>query len=416
MVCLVLGMLLISRTNKGVLKSISENPPAATNDNPDVSRASVSTPVNADKSPPDFMAKVDVDQRRVIPQSTSPSITSGLRPPTEFSEPYIILRNGETVGKYAELPVNRPELREEDIIEIRGNGPYALPEILSDRGLHLRAAEGFHPVFIPDDSVLPNHHWIFVMKGTLRLEGCEFRRMKENDRELFGVWGDACEIVNCTLARGASNFQSLVECRCPIVRISDSLLIAGAGHVAFKLRSEVREISVENTIYLFDSYCAFSIDQSEVSRSFRLEHNTFVGIHFLFGGELFQKQIVRHRLQPLQLRVRHNVFANEADVFAPDYDNELTIDDFRSRLTWQGEGNIAPKFAHQSLLEAIAEPGQAGLTSVPQLQVQANQARGSSSASLRFDPQQWRLLSSDGTVHPSIGVDFSRYHRPPALQ
>lgn len=287
--------------------------------------------------------------------------------------PYVILRDGKVVGEFPYLPLQAPVYRGGDVIEVRGNGPFHLPQIVADREFHLRAAEGYQPVFVAADSVSPDQHWIMVFKGALRLEGCEFRRMRYCEHDMIGALGDSCDIVNCTLAQGASNYGSLVECRCPNVGIKDSLLISGAGHVACKIHSEVRELSVENSLFLCGSFTVFAIDQCDVSRSFRLVNNTIAGTHFLLGGE-FVKVVDRAFGEPIRIVARHNLFPREFTIVAADPNAQFTIDDFRSRLAWQGEENVGPNIADQSFVEDLAGPGQGGLISDPKSQVQCNRA------------------------------------------
>ena len=377
----LLSVIIITVTNQDGTKSRYQFPDTSTIK---IVNESAKTPADTIKTPQEVttpnttasesVIKIAADETKGIDASNSLRTKSMGPTPTDHLLPYVILHDGQAVGEFADLPVQRLEYRVGDVIEVRGNGPFHLPRIATDRGLILRAAEGFQPVFVPDDTVLANEHWIMIAKGPLRLEGCEFRRMRLDDLDIFAVFGDSFEIVNCTLARGAANNPSLTEFRCPTVRIADSLLISGAGHVGFSLHPEVREFSIENSIYLCNAYCAISIDQSELPRTFRLEHNTFSGPYFLFSGGLFQESKDHPAREPLRIIARHNLFTSEITLVAQISNGQLTMDDFRSRITWQGEGNVAPKFIDQIALEELAGSEKAGLISLPQLRVPANRA------------------------------------------
>ena len=328
---------------------------------------------------------------------------------TDQSSPYALIREGLVVSEYSYLPIYLTEFRDGDVIEIRGNGPFRLPHIhLLDRGLHLRAAAGYQPVFVPADSVLPDQQWIVVQRGQLRLEGCEFRRMRYDDYHMIVATGDSCEIENCTLIRGPSNAHAIADCSCPKVHISNSLLISGNGHLSLTFASTVREITFENNLYLSESYNSFAIASGDGPRSIRIEHNTFWGNNTLISGE-FLKPSNRAVTAQLQAVVQRNLFTNPGPIQMLDLSAKMAIDDYRARISWNGEGNLATRFADQSFMEELAGVGQSGLTPVPSLSSQVGQVWNSNlSLAERLSVIRNSLAAdvlADGT---SLGINWDR--------
>lgn len=312
-------------------------------------------------------------------RKTSPPIDGSMtsreepvsRPLADHPLPYVILRDGMMIGEYAFFPFQPSDWNEGDVIEVRGNGPFELPQVVTGRGFHLRAAPGYHPVFLVDESVPNDQIWIIAHEGALRLEGCEFRRLKYNQSHAIGASGNSMEIVDCTIVQPESNSGSLIDCRCPTVRIQDSLMISGFGHVACRFSAEVRDFSMENSLFLSGSYGAFDIAQSDAIRTYRFEHNTIVTVGSVLAGNIL-KLDAPPAGNPLRVIAHDNLFPRECEMFARFRDAQWTADDYRTRMNWEGEGNVSPNFRDQSFVDELAGPGKAGLRSVPNLHVEGD--------------------------------------------
>jgi hypothetical protein len=85
-------------------------------------------------------------------------------------------------------------LRDGDVIEVHGNGPFpVVPVTLKEKGLTLRAAPGYRPRFVPAPGAKAGA-WFGITDAALRVEGCDFVGFPAT---LFGGNGPAWEVRNC---------------------------------------------------------------------------------------------------------------------------------------------------------------------------------------------------------------------------
>jgi hypothetical protein len=293
-------------------------------------------------------------------------------------QPFVLLRDNRTVGEFAFIPTNLPEFRDGDVIEVRGNGPFRLPQIkFTDRGLDLRAGEGYQPVFVPADVLPADQAWIIVAKGKLRLKGCEFRRMTYDDAHLIEAAGDSCEIVNCTLARGDSHARVLLDVNSSTVRIEDSLLIVGRGHASLSVGQDVREFTLRNSLFFTSSFDFLACQGGQDAQTVVLENNTFCGnggVIQHFGSYLLMRD-ERFEGPPLKVIARRNVFASVCYFNTVFYlKDKVSPEEFRSVIAWEGEGNITPELRFPEATAKLIGPDKLGVAVDPNLRFYLHKA------------------------------------------
>ncbi len=96
--------------------------------------------------------------------------------PPRAVAPFVLLtKDAQAERKFATLAEAVAAAQSGDTVEIQGNGPFvAAPLVLLEKGLTIRAGQGYHPVLLPSTETMK---WqpFFDTNAPLVLEGLEFR-------------------------------------------------------------------------------------------------------------------------------------------------------------------------------------------------------------------------------------------------
>ena len=142
---------------------------------------------------------------RSVAAETSAATATTERGPAA-SRPLVLMRNGKPAGEFKTFAGLWDMCQPGDEIVVRGDGPFVLPPLeIRDRALVLKAAPGRHPTFVPDRQLfnLINRGWIDLRRGSLTIEGCDFRMICPAYRGpvplLSGEAGGPCVLRNCRI-------------------------------------------------------------------------------------------------------------------------------------------------------------------------------------------------------------------------
>lgn len=203
-------------------------------------------------------------------------------PMAAHARPFVRLRNGahEEFATAAEAVAG---LKDEDIIEVRGNGPFPLNRLrLTDCELTLRAAPGYRPVFVPGPSfaamtAASRGFWVEVTSGKLHLEGCDFRNPYLALGMLDG--GGSWEVRNCCFLSASSLFLNFNGSRAVL---SENLIALGSYLWSMQLGPKV-ELEMSGNVVRSNNAYPLIIGRAPGGQRVLLQSNTFVLKEALFG-------------------------------------------------------------------------------------------------------------------------------------
>jgi hypothetical protein len=125
-----------------------------------------------------------------------------LRPESLEGGPFVIIRDGKPVAAHISVLSAVKQSRDDDIIEVRSDGPF--PEIVIEysveRRLTLRAAAGYRPVF--------DNFYVDVKSGVWNLEGLHFRGLGSKP----AVWCTAQRVANCSIEYAIADGRARLRC------------------------------------------------------------------------------------------------------------------------------------------------------------------------------------------------------------
>jgi hypothetical protein len=234
-----------------------------------------------------------------------------------------LIRNGQEVRSFATFAGLLADLEAEDVIELRGEGPFPVPHIkLDGKGLSIRAAPGFRPRLVNTDFVraAAGQPWIEIQNASLRIEGCDLHCNTGENTALAGG-GGPWEIRNCRILRYASNNGGLLDYQGPELTVVDSMIVNEFSHWSMGLGPGV-VARFENNVIAFHSYLLMVL-APEGGQSIDLDRNTVSGPAMLSNHKVLEK--------PASVNAAGNVF--RAEVLRPR--GEM-LDCFQ----WTGRGNF----------------------------------------------------------------------------
>jgi hypothetical protein len=183
----------------------------------------------------DWFTRLQRQWRDTDLKSASNSPTPVHRRPNA-EKPFVIIRSGgkerKEFKRFAEAIAT---LRAGDGIEVHGNGPFSVPAVrLEGKGLVIRAAESYRPVFVASKSAAEHYAWFEVQGGPLTLEGCDFHAGVQTVAFVGGggdwIW------QNCRFLVGPGG---LLEATGPRLTICDSLIWSGGVAIRAKSHTDV---------------------------------------------------------------------------------------------------------------------------------------------------------------------------------
>jgi len=143
------------------------------------------------------------------------------------AKPFVLLRDGKTAGEYRAAAEALFERRAGDVVEVRGDGPFVLPQLtVGPQGLHLRAAAGFRPRFDAAADHDRDRPWVAVRDGVLRLEGCDFHAPSLREPAFVGT--GSWDVRSCRLT--APDGYGLIDFAGAKLTVADSLVVGGYQH------------------------------------------------------------------------------------------------------------------------------------------------------------------------------------------
>jgi serine/threonine protein kinase len=161
-------------------------------------------------------------QQPPSPAATAPA-SANMTPP---ADPFVILARGNRAEQsFVGLADAVAVASGDDTIEIRGNGPFTLTHLDIVASLTLRAAAGFHPVFLCTPA--PKQNEIIYVHAPLVMEGLELRLDSPGSASLsIVVASDQLHVANCRfLLQGGGTAMQVTAANC-VVR---SCQFAAAG-------------------------------------------------------------------------------------------------------------------------------------------------------------------------------------------
>ncbi len=144
-------------------------------------------------------------------------------------KPFVLVRKGAETGAFKMFAALWDMHQPGDEIVVYGNGPFRLPHVdVKDQTLVVKAAPGYRPVFLPDQSLFEKKlPWFQLQSGGLTVEGCDFlMRGTPPGRHPPGIIGGGdkpcvlrgCRFVECSSLVG--------DFRCSALTFEDCLLLA----------------------------------------------------------------------------------------------------------------------------------------------------------------------------------------------
>ncbi len=240
------------------------------------------------------------------------------------ARPFVVIHaDGERVP-FNSFTAAVNELARGSVLEIRGTGPFEVPQITLDgRDLNIRAAPGCRPLLKPARTEQPQHlNWFLVNHGAVRFEGLDFDCRWPGGVTLLDGGGDWWELVNC---RTWMNYGLIHYEHGPGVKVRDCLT-APQGNIVFQPKDAELHLT-NNTLMSF-------IQLSGSGTKLELRDNTFFTPPFL--------QVDDEKPNGTRVTATGNVFNCEGSLVRPAD---------RAKLTWHGQDNLYVRAAFQ------ADPG-----------------------------------------------------------
>ena len=250
--------------------------------------------------------------------------------PPDGPPAFVLTRDKQRVGAFQTLAEAFAQLGQDNVIEIHGNGPFAVGNLKSEgkNSLTLKSAPGYRARITPTDPSFDPRRVIFQMTvvESLRVEGIDI--ISDFSALLFNGFGKSWHIQNCRLVvlnqqgRGAIRFEGSK------LRLEDSLLLLVeiGGAVALP-RRDAQQVEVVNNVIFQGADRPFcqSVYQDEFDYALKLERNTM----FATLSVGFNKVPKR---KALSVEAVGNLFGQTAVLAGEGLDTNAFL--------WQGRDNV----------------------------------------------------------------------------
>jgi serine/threonine protein kinase len=279
--------------------------------------------------------------------------------------PFVILTaDGHEHMKFATLQAALDEAVDDDVIEVRGDGPFSIP-LVNARGkaLTIRAGDGYWPVFQPEKTDYPV---MLYANGALTLEGLEFRDVYgtphgQSMNWSLRAWKSSLRMANCRFVFSQPPETNGFLSDVPWLEFRNCIfLCGGASHAGAWTPKDGGRLIMENNILAGDKGDRsrewhlgpnFHFREPGLRRaSIQLIHNTFVGRHLNIFLE--RKPQPGEISEPgIRVEAAYNVWDTAKGVFnvhqprpkaqpLPAAEAEGLI---RSLVTWHDRRNVLPE-------------------------------------------------------------------------
>ncbi len=282
-------------------------------------------PATVPSATPPRPAEVVVD-----PASTKPS------PPLPDKErPFVLVRKEGRKQAFKTFSDALVEQKNGDAIEVHDNGPFPVPAaVLDGRGLVLRAAPGYRPVFVAQIEAGARRPWLALLGGEVLVEGCDFH----GNTNFPGWFLDSgpepkpaapWTFRNCRFwVNGA---RGLLACAAPRLLLEDCQIVGAFGEavVSLALRADL-----EMTNNLVSQLGPQAIVASG-NQTLRLTNNTFdTGLMTLLRPPLDEAPA-----RPVTVVAEGNLFWN-CRLLAGEGGGMPSEKVARTQVKWQGKDNL----------------------------------------------------------------------------
>jgi serine/threonine protein kinase len=332
-------------------------------------------------------------RRPDLPDQTANPFNAVPAPPgvlPDRSKPFLLLHAGGSGGEaFSSFDAALDARREGDIIEVRGDGPFAIRALhLGERTLMLRAAPGYWPVFVPRDES-PGTVWLAADGVRVLAEGCDFRCRP--GMILFKGEAAPWEFRNCRLLSDDRHWNHYSG---PRLRFVDCLV---QGLLKLEAQSE---LELTNNVW------AGTLDIcAPGGQRLRLEHNTFWRPISVAPPRA---------CAPVHVQASGNIFAprNGVHLFINGPHEEGI---WRERLTWQGRDNLYGGAAGPTITYGSGTPAVVGLAAWNHFWKQ-DEPGAQEAPSLAFAWDEARLSPAEKAIHLlERGLASSRRRHAPGL-
>jgi Protein kinase domain len=195
-------------------------------------------------------------------------------------------------------------VRDGDVVEVRGNGPFVTHPIrVASVGLTVRAADGFRPVIRLSESGAQTYQPMLETAGPLVLEGLEFQRLGQRAwtegnicPSIIEFGGTALHVANCRFRMDSGSMQTCVHARRSTYTIRNSEFY-GPTVALWCSVPETRAVTMENCVHLGRTLVALAALQPT-------EHELLV-------------RVARSTVIPVDNEVVHGDFQRPGDLRSP---------------------------------------------------------------------------------------------------
>jgi hypothetical protein len=183
--------------------------------------------------------------------------------PSGRDKPFTLVRAGKEAGAFKQLAGALANLRDGDVVEIHGNGPFTVGAVkVEGQGLRMRAGPGYRPRLEMSEALADEPAWFIVRGGPMTIEGCDFVGAKQCHffRHAGGLLHlRGCRFLQCT---GVAIYETG-----PGVLLDSCLLHA---HYGLTVGANDTSVEVRNCIGITEVYFATVRGGTKV----RLQSNT----------------------------------------------------------------------------------------------------------------------------------------------
>ena len=240
--------------------------------------------------------------------------------------PFVLSRNGKEAGSAKSFDEVWLDHQAGDEILVYSDGPFKLERIdVKNKTLVLKAAPGFHPVFLPDQSVfgVKAQGWIRAQKGAVTIEHCDFvmRGTPPGTVAESLLGGDAgpCVLRGCRLIGCNGLLQA--DARTSFLTLEDCLVQCGVNNIILSQNLPAGcEVTLTNNV-MQGNYLTYRF-AAPGGQKLRLERNAICG--FLIAGPFTD-------IKGVTVVAENNLFQTSSVVAVPA--------GFKENVHWQGKDN-----------------------------------------------------------------------------
>jgi WD40 repeat protein len=274
----------------------------------------------------------------VPPGASGPSAVSATPlPPPDKGKPFVLVRKAGGQQAFRTFHGALAERQPGDAIEVHGNGPFPVPAAeLDGRGLVLRAAPGYRPVFVARaDGEVPRR-WLLVPGGEMLIEGCDFHSDVAFPGAFLGYGAPPQPMAPCTLRNcrfWVNGSENVLACSGPHLLVENCLFVCAPRNKLFWVGPQVRLELTNNLVWLNRT---LAIDAVYCNQPLRLTNNTFVGGPDSF---LLLPPQAEAPAQPVTVIAEGNVFP-DCGLLMGQNGRMPSEKVTRAQVSWQGRNNV----------------------------------------------------------------------------